>query len=109
VPCDTISLSKVSFSLSNTDVEILSTALENLGYKVTMKKGVLHFTSQGYDYVEGTFENGQFNVTLDARKKFDIDAIKRAYSREVVRITAKRFGWTLSEESEGVYEARRRF
>lgn len=105
MPCDTIQRSKVDFNLHCTDHHLLKLALEGQGYKVSPFQNGLKFTN-GYD-VDGQFLNGK--LTVQSRGQFDINALKRTYSAEVVKSSADLFGWTLQETSPGVFEAQKGF
>ena len=115
MPCDTISTTDVKFSMENTNIAMLKTALETLGYAVQHKGETLSFTgSSPAGYVRGTFTNGQFSAEVRSSSwqtgEFDVNAVKRAYSIEVVKQTAKRFGWALKEQEAGrVYAAAKVF
>lgn len=107
MPCDTIQRSKVSFKLNATDTGLLKTALTSLGYSVGQTHKGLSFSKYG---ANGTFVNGEFKATINGREEdFDVNEVKRAYSKEVVKATSKRFGWNLKETGENQYEVVRRF
>lgn len=112
MPCDTISTTNVEFKMENTNVDLLQAALEGMGYTVNKKGNTLSFRGSGYNYVNGTFRDGKIDVEFNAWQSFDVNAVKRAYSTEVVRAMGKRFGWQLKEKAgttNKVYEAVKRF
>jgi hypothetical protein len=111
MPCDTVQLSKVEFNLEHTNITLLSMALEKLGYNVKLKQNSLTFSGTGYNYVSGIFKDGKLDVEFNSQNTFDVNAVKRAYSHEVIRHASKRMGWNLkkSESDENVYTAERRF
>ena len=108
-PCDTIQLSTVEFDLMHTDIWLLQMALEKLGYTVKKKKDTLTFESDGFDFIAGKFEDGKVEVTFDARKKFDVNSVKRAYSSEVVRYAARKAGWQVKHTDLRKFEVSKRF
>jgi len=98
MPCDTIQLSKVTFSLENTNESLLIKAMENMG-----------FTHQGnMQFIKGqmnaTFKDGQMTTQTYGSAKLDQAELKRQYSTEVVKFTARKFGWKLKEKSKGKFQ-----
>lgn len=78
MPCYTQSSATVQFG-KNTDTEILRLALASLG-----------ISSASYAFNSATGELTTFRAS-----KYDLAAIKRAYSEQVVIATAKKNGWQL--------------
>jgi hypothetical protein len=119
MPCDSVQTSQVSFNLQATDLKLLKTALEGLGYRVTHNEQQKSLSfSKGYGELTGIFQNGKFNVEVRSsygnEPDFNVNSIKVAYSKEVVRHTANRFGWKLSDKGVNKngnlqYEAQKRF
>jgi len=107
MPCDTIQRSKVDFKLEVTDLNLLKAGLEKLGYKVNLGTKTLSFHDSSFN-IRGEFRKGKLEVET-INREFDVNAVKRAYSTEVVKVTARKFGWTLNETSENKFEAVRRF
>lgn len=93
MPCDTITETEVEFS-HQTDPELLKKALGSLGFQTYKTQQGFAFTNQR-TYETGRFENGKFSFT---QRSTEVNALKRAYSEQVVRSQATRFGWKLKEE-----------
>jgi hypothetical protein len=111
MPCDTVQRSKVSFKLEATDLNLLKKALEKLGYTVAMEKTSLRFSKE---QTVGRYENGTLSATTTRSRystatEFDVSEVKVAYSKEVVKYAANRFGWNLTEESLTTGKLTRRF
>jgi hypothetical protein len=110
LPCDTIQTSQVNFKMEVTNTDLLKSGLEGLGYRVTVTQRGLSFSKAGE---QGTFENGQFNATIQRSRysnseEFDVNAVKRAYSKEIIKYTSKRFGWAMEEDSETAGKIKKR-
>jgi hypothetical protein len=98
-PCDTIQTSNVKFSLDNTSEALLIIAMDNMGYRQT---GNLRFSDPVGNSVE--FKNGNLQKRMVYGNQFDEGELKRQYSTEVVKHTAKKFGWKLTEKGKGKFE-----
>ena len=93
MPCDTISETEVEFG-HQTDGELLKKALSSLGFQVqTNTIGFTFVNSNTYEV--GRFANGKFSFT---QRSTEVNALKRAYSEQVVKSQVARFGWKLKEE-----------
>jgi hypothetical protein len=92
MPCDSVQQSKVEFLATSTDLDLLTKALEKMGWTVTRNGDVLNF-SKGY-YETGSFNKKTGRMTLP--ESADLDEIKRGYSEEVVTTQAKKHGWQVS-------------
>ena len=92
MPCNTIQRSKVEFLATSTDIALLTKALGSLGYSsVTLQDQVLAFqTQKGI----GSFSKETGKLILPA--SCDVNAIKRAYSVEVVQSQASKHGWKIA-------------
>lgn len=104
-PCDTVALSEVSFSLENTNIDLLSEAMKNLWYSspIVSSTGVVTWY-RGSERV--TLENGKLTCVFPQDRtdeKTYVNCIKRAYSDAVVRHVAKRNGWKLKEKTPGKF------
>lgn len=109
MPCDSIQTAQVNFNLDATDLNLLKLALEGLGYTVSQVGSKLNFYLDRKQ-ASGTWENGKFSARVyGSADEFDVNEVKRAYSKEVVKYASKRFGWTLKETTQNKYEAQRRF
>jgi hypothetical protein len=118
MPCDTIQRSTVKLELKADNKMFLKLALESLGFSLryqgdanAMRRGdaetLVGFYKSG---VTGTFlANGQLKLegqTYDVNK-FDINAIKRAYSIAVVQAAAQQFGWELNTTDGLTFEVKK--
>ena len=93
MPCDQIITTHVKFLEKSTDVKLLKLALESMGFTVSVTKTGLSF-QRGYrefgTYVAAT---GKLTLPLNVTS----DEVKVAYSKEVVKDTAKRSGWNMDD------------
>ena len=108
MPCDTIQLSSVKFNMQATDLKIFEDGLRAIGYQYGKDyQGVPFFskTLAGGQTITGQFKNGEVKLTFpEGMNEGDITAeIKRAYSTEVVKTQAKKFGWQLKEKAPGKF------
>ena len=94
-----------------TNLDLLENALTNLGFEVHRRGDAVTFTKGDYyNQVSGRFANGELKVDTTGRQqgRFDVNELKREYSREVVKSSAQRFGWALKEKSPNNFVAGRR-
>ena len=85
MPCDRITTQTVE--ISNCNKDILEAALKHEGWNVDRTSYGLYFYKAG---VSGTYMRD-----LELRGNVNAADIQRAYSNEVVRQTARKFGWTV--------------
>jgi hypothetical protein len=82
----------VEFLAASTDLRLLTEALRSLGYSgVTLQDQVLAFQTQNGI---GSFSKETGKLILP--ESCDVDAIKRAYSVEVVQSQASKHGWKIA-------------
>ena len=92
-----------SVELNNADLDLLKKALEKEGYTVIRQNGLKSITfSKGG--VTGSYRNNQlsFNYSSSSQKP-DSDAIKRAYSDQVIKAKAAEYaddGWEMEQDGE---------
>ena len=89
MPCDTIRQTSVDVGKMN--IDILAAGLQAAGYTILRKdkeSKVIQFKDQ-YG-VNARYEEGMLRGNVEA------NAIKRAYSQQVVRQISNQFGWKLS-------------
>ena len=103
MPCDTIQRTTVDLSVA--DINILQAGLEADGHSVRrINDHVIEW---------GSYSNicryDSASKKLRAPGGTNANEFKVSYSREVVRQTSKRFGWTLTAESPQVFLAKKRF
>jgi hypothetical protein len=90
-----------------TDRTLFASALREEGYEVSELATQLRFVGATF---EGTFANGKLTVT--GNRTFDIadqNALKRAYSRQVVAASARRFGWQVKKTEDTKLTLQRRY
>lgn len=103
MPCYT--QREVTVELNVANPELLTAGLKAAGFTVqTTPRGFYVTNSKG---LQAHIRDGK--ITTAAQTESIINEIKRAYSGEVVRTAAKRFGWNLNKTSEAntVLAARR--
>jgi hypothetical protein len=114
MPCDTIR--KTTVLVTRMDKQILLDGLRAAGFDARLtESGQVMFCKRGsylyHTYSDGKLDiNGVGSAVIGQAEDF-IAEVKRAYSAQVVRSTAIRFGWTLKETktAKGVqFEAMRR-
>jgi hypothetical protein len=101
MPC--YSVQTCSVSLDRADIGLLERALQELGYTVYSGSGTktLTFSKDG---VSGSYRNSKLEFQYSSSgKKPDPDAIKRAYSKEVILQKATDYaadGWELERDGD---------
>jgi nitrate reductase beta subunit len=95
MPC--YSITQVQLLLEKANVDLLKKALEGLGYLGLHKDGEKRLYWNGGMYNK---DSGKLTVREDNR----VSEIKKAYSAEVVKAQAKRFGWQLKETGQYKYQ-----
>lgn len=111
MPCDTIQTATVQSELKNINIRLLKKALEAMGFTVNEKDGFLTFygtyKETGQRHV-GTYQNGKFKEQVKGyNTPLEINAVKRAYSAQIVQQTAKSFGWKLTKKGANHYTAQK--
>lgn len=94
MPCDSLQTSTV-------DIGKLDPALAALA--------IAELSKDNPAFINASYANGTLTIAgyrLD--KQYAARQVKRAYSAEVVKSTAKRYGWTLKETAKYQYEVIRR-
>lgn len=104
MPCYSRIQSTVEFG-DKTDPKLLALALKGLGYTVTLVGKSISFAKYASDApITGTYRNG----TMTINGYVDQNEMKRAYSAEVVKSAAQRFGWTVKQQSPTQFQVNRR-
>ena len=94
MPCDSVQQSQVEFLEKSTDTDLLTKALEKMGYTVVDRGTYLQFQRYG---TTGTYEKKTGKITsTGSYETVDTAELKREYSVQVVEKQAKKFGWSLS-------------
>ncbi len=95
MPCNTIQRSEVEFFPSNTDTDLLTLALERLGFEVaTLDNRLVLRRPDTFGYNRsGSYEPKTGRLELNSG--WDVSEIKRAYSEQVIESQARKFGWQL--------------
>ena len=101
MPCWTIQTTTVELELKAENQAHLKAALESMGYRVQANEQNQTLTFQNRNgTLNGSFVDGK--LKLDGRDSevanFDINAVKRAYSTQVVKSQAKKFGWEIKQK-----------
>ena len=95
-------LQKIDFAIANFDH--LRAAIEAAGYTIVNESaGYLQFRSATGQY--GVFRNGTFSVP----RGWDVDAIKREYSQQIVRAAAAKYNWKIQGAGGKIQLKRRAF
>ncbi len=89
-----------------TDATLLASALKQLGYIVGQAGKVVRFSHPDLD-VSGTFDGRTGTMQVDTNT-LDQNQLKRAYSAEVIKSAAKRFGWTAKQATDTQFQVTRR-
>lgn len=100
MPCWTIETSKVNLKVTFENKKLLVAALEALNYSVAEYRGIVSFTTT--EGVTGTLRNDELQLEGEksAVKRFDVNKLKRAYSREVVMEAVNEFNWGVEETTQ---------
>ena len=102
MPCDQIRQTSVDLSaLGKIDLGLLAAAFRDLGLGGEVQMGkVISLDRGSYDAVTGKLQVYGIAPSMDT--------IKRAYSAQVVKVTAKRFGWQIKQVGQFEYQAIKR-
>jgi len=112
MPCDTIQTVTVEAELKNINWKLLKKALEAMGFTVNAKEGFLTFYGVHKEtgtYHVGTYQNGKFSEKVSGNNDpLEINAVKRAYSHQIIKSAASTFGWKLNKSGKHTYSAQKR-
>jgi len=109
MPCNTVTTTKIQWS-QQTDTDLLRKALIQLGYQVMLVNGVMTATKAVYFGAVIRYYPVDHRMEINTRADTTPDQVKRAYSAQVVKAAAGRFGWQLQETQPGrQFKAARRF
>jgi len=100
MPCNTRQTSVIQWN-ANTDVVLLQLALQAEGFSAVKVEDGLRFEA---GYTRGWFRDG----TMRIEGVIDENSLKRAYSAQVVKSAAKRFGWAVQQRSAQEFQVTRR-
>lgn len=114
MPCYSRITSEVQFT-EKTDIQLLARALTAMGLSVirddimnNAATTALAFSGRlGGQYVNGTYTAGRLEVRGTAQ--VEMNQFKRAYSTEVVKAAAQRFGWTVQQKADNQFQVQRRY
>lgn len=100
MPCWTVQTSEVSLD-AKTDINLLKVALTKLGFMISeYENGNLYLSHS--ERINGSFQNGKLSLNYGSEQlaeKYSTSNIKVAYSEQVVRSQAKRFGFTVKQDA----------
>ncbi len=100
MPCYTVQC--CSCNLEKADIDLLEKALKKLGYSTSKGAGkTFTFSKNG---ISGSYSNNKLNFRYSSSQEApDTDAIKRAYSEQVIKDKAKAYqaeGWEFEQDGE---------
>lgn len=98
MPCD--SIRETQIDLGKINPEILTAALNRLGLNARIQNGIIRFT--GGTFYEGRLTSTSLNAEEQAKE------IRRAYSGEVIRTQARKYGWQVKETGKNQLEVIKR-
>lgn len=96
MPCDQVRTTIVD--IAKLDGALLQAALRSLGYEVSMQGEEILFKDLP-TWRTHRYANGKLYLSGVVETDRLTNRIKQAYSTEVVKATAKRFGWTLKQDA----------
>lgn len=99
MPCDAVYLNEIKWQ-ANTSVALLKKALEAEGYLVRDYGQGLMFSHPSKNGT-GTFQNGTMQLPAAWGDGADL---RRSYSVEVVKESARKQGWTLKVDPKNKYK-----
>lgn len=106
MPCDTIRTNSVDLaSIGRIDADLLASALNQLGIRCTVG------STGTVKYISGSNVNWQPGQDLNLYRGasgISLDQVKQAYSAEVIKSTAKRYGWTLKQTAQFKFQVVKR-
>lgn len=104
MPCDSIRTTDVKFG-PNTDPDMMLAAMTTLGLSPVKQGDVIYFRG-------GQYHTKTHTLTLQEYGRDSVEdrtaKMKQAYSGEVVKSQAKRFGWKIQQTGEFEYEVTKR-
>ena len=104
MPCYTVK--KTTVNVSNMDLDVLAAGLKAAGFDVKQEGASFIFSRKG-SYLYHSFKAGALELSGN-----DVEAltaeVKRAYSAQVVRQTAERFGWKTSTKDNQQFMVQKR-
>lgn len=109
MPCNTIRQSTIN--LAKVDHDLLKAALETMGMTCYVAQGGILVARDRYGRA-ATIQNGK--LTHDTRmigtggQPLTENMVKQAYSGEVVKSQAKKFGWAVRQTADNQYVVVRR-
>lgn len=103
MPCWTVQTSTTEFN-GKTDIGLLKKTLEGLGYIVDHPKYMTLVFRHPSTGASGTFQDNELTMVRNT----DTNLVKRAYSGEVVKFAAAKFGWKVQEKTPGTFQVTRR-
>jgi len=95
MPCHTRQYASVD--LGKLDPDLLMKALTEMGLKPVRNGDIIGFGLKEYYNIS----TGKLMLGL----RYSVNEIKRAYSAEIVKTQAKRFGWQIKKTAENKYVA----
>lgn len=96
MPCNTVQTNTVKLEKALENESLLEKGLNaEFTHVRKIRPGVYAFRADGYDV---TMNGPAFQSTLSASRLGEVvGRVKQSYSREAVKLAAKRFGWTIEK------------
>lgn len=114
MPCHTIRRTPVTFekvAYKPGHLDLLVAAVHEMGYQVARTGNILKICPKGRSATtENTiaYGGGVFQIPSTLKDRFTLDKVKEAYSRQAVRLHARRNGWLVREAGENQFVVERR-
>jgi len=103
MPCNTIQLSKIEFKLESTDMNLFEASMLAQGWHLSQQiSSTDKLYSRGRESLR--IKNGAITLKTQKSQAEAMSEVKMAYSREVVKNVAVRFGWKSRKVDDNTYE-----
>jgi hypothetical protein len=104
MPCYEQRTTKVAVEKMN--LELLAAAMKEAGYHVWVSAKTVQWGLTQYS-ADATYTNGvvTYRGTMtEQTKETKLNELKRSYSKQVVKETAKRFGWIMNQDKQNNFK-----
>ncbi len=114
MPCYSVRSTKVAFekvAYRPAHLDLMTAALQEMGYQVqrsgtTLKIWPNNTVANATNTI--AYGGGMLQIPSTLKGRFTLDAVQQAYTRQAVKLQAKRNGWLLREVGENQFVAERR-
>lgn len=104
MPCDSVRQTSVDLSaVGKIDLTLLTAAFNALGLRAALSADKSTITLAG-----GRYDAKTGQLVINSYSRVTVEDVKKAYGAEVVKATAKRFGWTLKQTAPFEYVVNKR-